>query len=210
MVGRATTLVLYLGWPCVLAVVIGLAGIELGQGALPLGRRLSVAAYGKFEALSVCVQSVTGERHEAEAGRALVAGVLDGLTVNGQRQYTLPAVVDVMCPGVAAHYGSGSDKRRVANRGGSTRPSPSPYQLHVFLMPRVSLMMLHLEPDLGDRRVLIEEYTISGVDSEAKMTGVTYGLYTTLDELSNAATVRRFFDHTLEMQSQLGARPERF
>ncbi len=207
MVGRATSLVLYLGWPCSLALVIGLAGIQPGQGALPPRLRLSVAAYGKFEALSVCVQSVTGERHEAEAGRDLVAGALDDFTVNGRRQFTLPAVVDAMCPGVAAHDGSGSEKRRVANRGGSTLPSPSLYHLHIFLMRRVSLMMLRLEPNPSDRRVLIEEYSSSGVDGEAKMTGITYSLYTTIDKLNDGATVRRFFDHVLEMQSQLGARP---
>ena len=68
MVGRAMRLVLYFGWPCALAVVLGAAGIHLGQDGLATGRRLSTTMYLKYEALSVCVQSVTGERHEAAQG----------------------------------------------------------------------------------------------------------------------------------------------
>jgi hypothetical protein len=209
MVGRATALVLYLGWPCALALVIGLAGFQLGQDALPPGRRLSVTNYGKFEALSVCVQSVTGERQEAEAARALVAASLDGFSLGGPRQYTLPAVVDAGCPGAAAHYGASSKVRRVADRGSSTRPAPSPYHLHVYVMPRTSLLMLRLEPDLGDRRVIMEEYVMTGMDGSAAMAGVTYGLYATTDELGREADVRRFFGQALQMQSQLGAPPGR-
>jgi len=207
MVGRAMRLVLYLGWPCALALVVGFAGLHLGQDSLPPGRRLSTKAYGKYEALSVCVQSVTGERREAEAAGALVASSLDGFRLPGPRLFTVPAVVDVGCPREAAHYGVSAKTRRVADRSGSSRADPSPYHLHVFLMPRTTLQMLRLDPDLRDRRVIVEEYVLEGTDSNAALTGVTYGLYATIDELGDGADLRQFFHHALQMQSQLGAPP---
>jgi hypothetical protein len=207
MVGRATRLVLYLGWPCALALVVGLAGLRMGHGSLPDGRRLSTQTYGKYEALSLCVQSVTGERHEAVAAAPLVESSLEGVVLPGPHLYTVPAAVDVGCPREAAHYAAGVRARRVADRLGSTRPDPSPYQLHIFLMPQTTLQMLRLETDLGDRRVVVEEYVVEGADANAVMTGVTYGLYATLDELRDEARLRRFFDHTLTLQSQLGASP---
>jgi hypothetical protein len=207
MVGRATRLVLYLGWPCALALVVGLAGLHLGHGGLPDGRRLSTRAYGKYEALSICVQSVTGERHEAVNAAPLVASSLAGFDPGGPRPYTVPATIDVGCPRQAAHYGASGKTRRVADRVGSSRPEPSPYQLHVFLMPRTTLQMLRLESDLGDRRLVVEEYVVEGADATAVIAGVTYGLYATLDELRDEAQLRRCFDHALRLQSQLGAPP---
>jgi hypothetical protein len=207
MVGRATRLVLYLGWPCALALVVGLAGLHLGKDGIPSGRRLSTTVHGKFEALSVCVQSITGERRDAEAAGALVASSLDGFGLPGPRLFTVPATVDVGCPRDAAHLGVNVKARRVASRSGTSRPEPSPYHLHVFLMPRTTLQMLRLEPDLGDRNVVVEEYVVEGMDANAVATGVTFGLYATIDELADAAELRQFFEHAIEMQSQLGASP---
>src|SRR5688500_3285966 len=165
MVGRATKLVLYLGGPCALALVIGFAGLHLGKDGIPTGRRLSTLAYGKFEALSVCVESITGERRDAESAGTLLALSLDGFGLPGPRLFTVPAAVDVGCPREAAHFGTNGKARRVADRNGSSRPEPSPYHLHVYLMPRTTLQMLHLEPDLRDRRVVVEEYVVEGSDA---------------------------------------------
>jgi hypothetical protein len=209
MVGRATRLVLYLGWPCALALVVGLVGLYLGKDGIADGRRLSTMAYGKFEALSVCVESITGERRDAEAARALVASSLDGFGLPGPRVFTVPATVDVGCPRGAAHFGANAQTRRVANRSGSTRPEPSPYHLHVFLMPRTTLQMMRLEPDLGDRNVVTEEYVVEGMDGNASGTGVTFGLYATIDELADGAELRQFFEHAVQMQTMLGAPPRR-
>ena len=200
-------LVLYLGWPCALAVVIGLTGVQLGQDELAAGRRLSTMMYAKYEALSICVQSVTGERHEAELGRELVAESLEGLSGPQLRLFTMPAAVDVGCPRDPAHFGANVKSRRVARKVGDDRPSPSPYHLHVYLMPQTTLQMLHLEPDLADRRVVVEEYVVEGSDANAVMTGVTFGLYATPDEVNERADLRQFFRKALQMQSQLGAPP---
>ena len=200
-------LVLCLGWPCALALVVGLVGLHLGKDSIPTGRRLSMSVYGKFEAFSVCVQSITGERRDAEAAGSLVAATLDGFGLPGPRSFTVPATVDVGCPREAAHLGVNVKARRVADRGGSTRPEPSPYHLHVFLMPRTTLQMLSLEPDLGDRRVVVEEYVVEGADANAVMTGVTYGLYATIAELADGAELRQFFEHAIRTQTSLGAPP---
>jgi hypothetical protein len=207
MVGRAMRLVLYFGWPCALAVVIGVAGVRLGQDGLAAGRRISTTMYAKYEALSICVQAVTGERHEAALGRDLVASSLDGLTLTTPRQFTVPAAVDIGCPRDPAHFGPNVKARRVARRSGEERPVPSPYHLHVYLMPQTTLQMLHLEPDLADRRVVVEEYVVEGSDANAVMTGVTYGLYATPDEIGDVPELQTFFKHALQMQSQLGAPP---
>ena len=74
-------------------------------------------------------------------------------------------------------------------------------------MPPTTLQVLHLEPDLADRRVVVEEYVVEGSDANAVMTGVTYGLYATLDEVNESADLKQFFRHALQMQSQLGAPP---
>jgi hypothetical protein len=200
-------LVLYLGWPCALAVVIGMTGLQLGQDGLAAGRRISTTMYGKYEALSLCVQSITGEQHEAEFGRDLVAASLEGLSTPQLRLFTMPAAVDVGCPRDPAHFGANVKSRRVARKSGDDRPSPSPYHLHVYLMPPTTLQVLHLEPGLADRRVVVEEYVVEGSDANAVMTGVTYGLYATIDELHESADVKQFFRHALQMQSQLGAPP---
>jgi hypothetical protein len=200
-------LVLYFGWPCALAVVIGVAGVLLGQDGLATGRRLSTTMYLKYEALSICVQSVTGERREAEIGRDMVVASLDGMSLPASRQFTLPAAVDAGCPRDPAHFGANVKSRRVARKSGDDRPNPSPYHLHVYLMPQTTLRVLRLEPDLVDRRVVVEEYVVEGSDSNAVMAGVTYGLYATLDELGEGTDLRQFFRHALQMQSQLGAPP---
>lgn len=201
------TLVLCIGWPCALAVVVGLAGMNLAQDSMPGGRRLSTSVYGKFEALSVCVDSVTGERRDAEIARELLDESLRGLGMPGPYLFTMPAAVDAGCPRDAAHYGANAKSRRVANRGGDSRPAPSPYQLHVFLTPQTSLQMLNLEPDLADRRVVVEEYAFEGMDGTATMRAVTFGLYATLAELEDGPELRQFFRHALQMKSQLGAAP---
>ena len=207
MGGRATRLVLYVGWPCALALVVALAGLQIGDGGIAAGRRLSTSVHGKFEALSVCIQSITGERRDAEAAGSLVTASLHGLGLPGPRQFTLPATVDVGCPGEPAHLSTDARTRRVASRVGSSRPEPSPYHLHIFLMPRATLQMLRLEPDLGERNVVIEEYVVEGIDSNATVTGVTFGLYATIEELADGAELRAFFEHAVQMQSLLGAPP---
>jgi hypothetical protein len=163
--------------------------------------------FAKYEALSICVQAITGEQREAELGRDLVAASLDGLDLQAPRQFTVPAAVDVGCPRDPAHFGANVKSRRVARRTGDERPIPSPYHLHVYLMPETTLQMLRLEPGLADRRVLIEEYMVEGSDANAVMTGVTYGLYATLHELGDGTELRQFFHHALQLQSQLGAPP---
>jgi hypothetical protein len=207
MGGRAMRLVLYVGWPCALAAVIAMAGVGLGDDGAVAGRRLSSTMYAKYEALSVCVQSVTGEEREAEQARDLVAASLDGLSFATPRQYTVPASVDVGCPRAPSHFGANVKARRVARRIGDERPIPSPYHLHVFLMPQTTLQMLNLEPDLGNRRVVVEEYVVQGSDANAVMVGVTYGLYATFDEMQDVADLKQFFGHALQMQSQMGAPP---
>src|SRR5215212_9155438 len=207
MVGRAMRLVLVFGWPCALAAVLGVAGVQLGQDAAAAGRRLSITMFAKYEALSICVQAVTGEQREAELGRELVATALDGMDVQAPSRFTVPASVDAGCPRDPAHFGANVKARRVARRTVDDRPMPSPYHLHVYLMPRTTLLMLGLEPDLADRRVLIEEWIVEGADANAVMAGVTYGLYATPQELDDGPDLRRFFRHALQMQSQLGAPP---
>lgn len=207
MVGRAMRLVLYLGWPCALALVVGLAGLQFDPGNFMPGRRFSTKVYGKYEALSICVQSITGEHRDASAARDLLESSLDTVRVSGPRQFSFPAVVDVGCPGESAHYGRDAKSRRVASRSGRGPRQPSPYHLHIYLMPRTSLQMLKLEPSLADRRVVVEEYSIEGVDANAVMNGVTFGLYATIDELGDDADLHQFFHQALHMQSQLGAPP---
>jgi hypothetical protein len=200
-------LVLYLGWPCALALVVGIAGLQLGADGVSSGRRVSTTTYGKYEALSVCVQSVTGERREADLARELVASSLDGVSIIGARLFTLPAQVDVGCPRDPVRYGANTKARRVARRADDERPQPSPYHLHIFLMPPASLQVLNLEPDLADRRVVVEEYVVEGTDASAVMNAVTYGLYTTPDEIGDALELSQFFRHALQLQTQLGAPP---
>jgi hypothetical protein len=48
---------------------------------------------------------------------------------------------------------------------------------------------------------------VEGVDASAVMTGVTFGLYATADELADGAELRQVFEQALRMQSQLGAPP---
>jgi hypothetical protein len=209
MVGRASRLVLCLGWPCALALVVAMAGARLGEDGAAAGRRLSTTMFAKYEALSICLQSVTGEAHEVDEARDLVAASLDGLTFATPRQYTVPAAVDVGCPRAPAHFGANVKSRRVARRSGDERPVPSPYHLHIFLMPQTTLQMLNLEPDLADRRVLVEEYVVEGADANAVMTGVTFGLYATFDEMRDGPDLKQFFRHALQLQSQLGGPPRR-
>src|SRR4051812_32054015 len=126
MVGRAMRLVLYFGWPCALAVVVAVAGVHLENDGAGAGRRLSSTMYAKFEALSICVQSITGEQREVEEARDVVAASLDGLSLATPRQFTVPASVDVGCPRAPAHFGANVKARRVARRVGDDRPIPSP------------------------------------------------------------------------------------
>jgi hypothetical protein len=198
-------LVLYVGWPSALALVVYIVGLALSEHQFPPGRRISTVAYGKFEALSICVQSVTGERGQAELARDLIrAGVTD-LSLPGPRLFTLPANTDAGCPGEPAHYGVNAKARRVADRLGGRGITPSPYQLHVYLMPRTSLQML--EPDLADRRLMVEEYSVEGSEPQVALTGVTFGLYANTGELADTKALQRFFNRALLMQSQLGAPP---
>lgn len=195
-------LVLYCGWPCALALVVFLAGLRLGEDSLPPGRRLSMSLFGKFEALSVCVQAVTGERGTAEKARALLESALSGLTLPASRPYTVPAVADVDCGRDPAHYGASAKARRVAARPGGRGQLPSPYHLHVYLMPPTSLRMLRVEPYLQDRRVEVEEYVARGTDASTVLTGVTFGLYTTSDELANGIALRQFFEKMVRTETR--------
>jgi hypothetical protein len=95
----------------------------------------------------------------------------------------------------------------VAVGAGDGRATPSPYHLHIYLIPRATLQMLRLEPDLGDRRVVVEEYVFEGTEPNVVMSGVTFGLYATIDELGDVRDLRQFFRKALQMQSQLGAPP---
>src|SRR5690349_19679803 len=89
MFGRAMKLVLYIGWPCALALVVYLVGLEFGEHSGPPGRRISTTVYGKYEALSICVQSITGELGEAEQARGLVQTAVGGIGLPGPRLFTL-------------------------------------------------------------------------------------------------------------------------
>lgn len=201
------TLVLYIGWPCALALVVYLVGLAFGEHSLPPGRRISTTVYGKYEALSICVQSITGERGEAEQARGLMQTAVGGVGLPGPRLFTLPANADTGCPGEPAHYGANAKARRVADKPGGRGLPPSPYQLHVYLMPRTSLQVLRLEPDLGDRRVVVEEYVVEGSEPNIALNGVTFGLYASTAELADSHELQRFFNRALLMQSQLGAPP---
>ena len=75
------------------------------------------------------------------------------------------------------------------------------------MLPRATLQMLRLEHDLGRRHVVVEEYVAEGSDQNAVLTGVTYGLYASIDELGDSRSLRRFFDQAIQMKSQLGAPP---
>ena len=200
-------LVLYVGWPCALALVVCLVGFGLGENSLPLGRRISTTVYGKYEAFSICVQSITGERGEAESARGLVEAALGGIGLPGPRLFSMPANTDVGCPSEPAHYGANAKARRVADRPGGRGQPPSPYQLHVFVMPRTSLQVLRLEPDLGGRRVVVEEYVVEGAEPNVVMNGVTFGLYASTAELADSQEFQRFFNRSLQIASQLGALP---
>lgn len=200
-------LVLYLGWPSALALVVYLAGMTLGQDSLPPGRRISTTVYGKYEALGICVQSVTGESSEAVLARGLVDAAVGSFELPGPRRFTLPALIDAGCPGEPSNYGATAKARRVADRPDGRGDAPSPYRLHVFIVPRTTLQMLRLEPDLQDRRVTVEEYTVEGREPNIILNGVTFGLYVTTSELADSQAVQRFFTRALNMQSQLGAPP---
>jgi len=200
-------LVLCLGWPSVLALAVALAGIRLGEDSMPPGRRVSTSTFAKYEALSVCVQTVTGERGQADHARTVLESTLTTIDLPGPRPYSLPALADTDCSREPAHYGLNAKARRVAASLDGRGISPSPYHLHVYLMPRTSLQMLRLEPHLGDRRVTVEEYIVEGAEPNVVLTGVTFGLYTSIGELADSAALRRFFTQALLMQSQLGAPP---
>ncbi len=200
-------LVLYLGWPTLLALVVGAAGFRLGLDSVPPSRLMSSKLFGKFEGLSVCVQSVTGERRDAETARGHLTDSLIDLQLPGPRLFTVPANVDVGCPGEPANFSTAGKMRRVADREGGRGLPPSPYHLHVFLLPRATLQMLRLERDLGSRHVVVEEYITEGSDQTAVLTGVTYGLYASIDELRDGQKVRQFFNQAIQMKSQLGAPP---
>lgn len=200
-------LVLYVGWPCALALVVYVVGFALGGHSMPPGRRLSTTVYGKYEALSICVESITGERGEAERARGLVEAAVGGIGLPGPRLFTLPANVDTGCESDPAHYGASAKARRVIGRPGGRGSLPSPYQLHIYLMPKTSLHVLRLEPDLGDRRVMVEEYVVEGSEPNVALTGVTFGLYATSAELTDSQAIQRFFNRALLMHSQLGAPP---
>ena len=200
-------LVLYVGWPCALALVVYVVGFALGEHSLPPGRRISTTVYGKYEALSICVESVTGERGEAERARGLLETALAGVELPGPRLFTLPANADNGCPSAPAHYGSSAKSRRVASSYDGRGSLPSPYQVHVYLMPRTSLQVLRLEPALTDRRLVVEEYVVHGSEPNVALSGVTFGLYATSAELADSDAVQRFFNRALVMQTQLGAPP---
>jgi hypothetical protein len=136
-----------------------------------------------------------------------VAIALQGLQLPGPRLFSVPANIDVGCPGDPANFSAGAKMRRVADRPEGRGLPPSPYHLHVFLLPRTTLQMLRLERDLGKRHVMVEEYVTEGSDQSAVLTGVTFGLYASSDELGDQHRLQAFFDQAIQMKSQLGAPP---
>ena len=126
MVGRAMRLVLCLRLAVCAGRVIGIDRRPARAGRrLAAGRRISTTMFAKYEALSICVQAVTGEQHEAELGRDLVAASLEGLACQG-RPLTVPAAVDVGCPRDPAHFGANVKSRRVARKQRRRSPDAEP------------------------------------------------------------------------------------
>jgi hypothetical protein len=109
-----TRLVLHLVGPCLMALVVGTVGLRLGEDVPPPARRTSTTAFGKLAALGVCVQPVSGSHQEAEAVVGRVAPALDGLGQPLTRLFTVPALIDVGCPGEPAHDGAADRTRHVA------------------------------------------------------------------------------------------------
>jgi hypothetical protein len=200
MVGRATWLVLYLACAALMMLTIGTVGRHLGDDAPLPGRPMSATTYGKFQVLSVCVESVSGSREESEAMLGRLNAVLHTLSLPSNGPFSLPANVDVGCPRGPAHYDAGSTALRVAEEAVDPRPRPSPYQLHVFVMPSVTLQMLPVAPELIDRQPTTEEYILDYQDQREVIVPVTLGLYTTPDELAHPATLEAFLDRSFGLR----------
>jgi len=200
MVGRATRLVLYLVLPCLMALGVGAIGARLGDGAPSPDRPMSRMTFGKFDALSVCVESISGSRQEADALLDEVSGALEGLGVPTNGRFTLPATVAAGCPGRPAHFGLESQASRVAANSTDPYPRPSAYHLHIYVMPRTTLRMLAFEPDLIQRRAAIEEYSLDDTAQGGAQIGVTFGLYATPEELRTKSNLAAFFVHSLGLR----------
>jgi hypothetical protein len=201
MVGRATGLVLYLACSCVMMLVVSTIGRHLGDDAPPLpGRPMSTTTFGKFQALSVCVESISGSREESEALLGRIASALGTVDAPLNRAFALPAAVDAGCPRGPAHFDAGSAARRVAERAADPQLRPSPYQLHLFLMPKVTLQVLPFAPELADRRPTVEEYILDDPEQSRVVIPVTLGLYTSPDELASPSALEAFLSRSFGRQ----------
>src|SRR6266536_3504659 len=201
MVGRATWLVLYLACSCAMVLIVGTIGKHLGDDAPPLpGRPMSIVTFGKFQAFSVCVESISGSREESEAVVGRVAAALGTFDPPTNNAFTLPAAVDAGCPRGPAHFDAGSASRRVAERAADAQARPSPYHLHLFLLPKVTLQVLPFAPELADRRPTIEEYILDDPERSRVVVPVTLGLYASPDELASPAALEAFFGRSFGHQ----------
>ena len=201
MVGRATGLVLYLACACVMMLTVGIIGRHLGDDAPPPpGRLMSAATFGKFQAFSVCVESISGSREEVKALLGQVASALDVLDTTANGTGPLPPVVDAGCPRAPAHFDAGAEARRVAEGASDPRLRPSPYRLHLFVMPKVTLRMLAFAPGLADRRATVEEYVLDDPERNRVVVPVTLGLYASPDEIGSPSALEAFFSRTFGSQ----------
>jgi hypothetical protein len=210
MVGRATGLVLYLVCACVMMLIVGIVGRHLGDDAPPPpGRLMSSATFGKFQAFSVCVESISGSREEARALLGQVSAALDVLDTPSDSSFTLPPVVDAGCPRAPAHFDAGAEARRVAGGASDPRLQPSPYRLHLFVMPKVTLRMLAFAPALADRRATVEEYMLDDPERSRVVVPVTLGLYASPDEIASTTALEVFFSRSFGGQrtAQMNAQP---
>ena len=200
-------LVLYLACSCMMVLVVGTIGKHLGDDAPPLpGRPMSATMFGKFQALSVCVESISGSREESEAVLGRVSAALGALDAPSNGAFTLPATVEAGCPRGPAHFETGVAVRRVAERGADPQLRPSPYHLHLFLLPKVTLQMLPFAAELVDRRPTTEEYILDDPERSRVVVPVTLGLYASPDELASRSALAAFFNRSFGRQRMAQAR----
>jgi hypothetical protein len=191
-------------------VIVGAIGKNLGDDASLPGKPMSMATFGKFQALSVCVDSISGSREESEAVVSRLSTTLESLALPGRGAFTMPATVEVGCPRGTAHFDNGSTALRVAEEAVDPYPRPSPYQLHVFLMPRVTLRMLSFAPELADRKAAVEEYILAYQDQREAQVPVTLGLYVSADELARTTALEAFLGRSFGLRpvTQASAPPD--
>jgi hypothetical protein len=199
-------LVPYLVCSCLMMLIVGAIGERLGEDAPAVPPRpMSTTTFGKFQAFSVCVQSISGSRDEAEAVLGRVATALDRLSAPTNGSFTLPATVDAGCPGGPAHFDVGSSARRVAEGTADPQLRPSPYRLHLFLLPGVTLRILGFNPELADRQPAVEEYVLDDPERNRTVVPVTLGLYVSPEEISSPPALEAFFSRSFGRQQSAQA-----